>query len=416
MECQTLIIGAGIIGVSSALHLQARGRQVLLLDRGPPGSGTSHGNAGLIERSSVVPYAFPRDLGSVLRYACNRQPDVRYSWRELPRLAPWLWRYWQASAPRQLAQATRAMQPLIQQCVSEHDALAAAAGMEHLFRADGWVEIFRDPRAWRRAEAEAARQHEHRLAYRVLDSAALRQLEPGLSGQAIGAVHWLDPKTVADPGALTRGYCQLFSGRGGAFLQADAQALRPEAARWRLETSSGPVHADEVVIAMGAQSRRLLEPLGQVLPLRSKRGYHLHYRNASQPPLQHALCDSQAGFVLAPMTQGVRLTTGIEFASDHAPANEIQLQRCEAIARTLLPLGERIDAEPWLGLRPCLPDMRPALGASRHRGLWLNFGHAHHGLTLGPVCGRLLAELMTGEHPMTDPAPYNPQRFDQRPG
>ncbi|MEX6674748.1 FAD-binding oxidoreductase [Pseudomonas sp. W2Oct36] len=116
--------------------------------------------------------------------------------------------------------------------------------------------------------------------------------------------------------------------------------------------------------------------------------------------------------VLAPMARGIRLTTGVEFAAPDAPVNEIPLRRCEAIAPRLYPLGERLDDEPRLGRRPCLPDMRPVIGpAASHKGLWFNFGHAHHGLTLGPVTGRLLAEMMTGATPFTDPAPYSPKRF-----
>ncbi|HEU6442500.1 MAG TPA: FAD-binding oxidoreductase, partial [Microvirga sp.] len=86
--------------------------------------------------------------------------------------------------------------------------------------------------------------------------------------------------------------------------------------------------------------------------------------------------------------------------------------QAEALARDLFPLGERVEPKPWLGRRPCLPDMRPVIGpASRHPGLWFCFGHAHHGLTLGPVSGRLLAELMTGEAPFCDPTPYRADRF-----
>ncbi|AIJ87011.1 hypothetical protein BK187_14115 [Brucella melitensis] len=129
--------------------------------------------------------------------------------------------------------------------------------------------------------------------------------------------------------------------------------------------------------------------------------------------LGHTVVDEEAGYVLAPMVQGVRLSTGIEFASPSAPANRIQLKRAEEIARRLVPqLGQPVEEKPWLGLRPCLPDMRPVIGeAPRHKGLWFNFGHAHHGLTLGPASGRLLAEMMTGAEPFTDPTPYSAERF-----
>src|SRR5262249_7327864 len=144
---------------------------------------------------------------------------------------------------------------------------------------------------------------------------------------------------------------------------------------------------------------------GYRIPLAVKRGYHRHYRLEDGHALDHSVVDEEAGYVLAPMSRGVRLTTGIEFASPKAPPMTMQIDRAERIARRLLPLGDAVEETPWLGLRPCLPDMRPVIGkAPRHAGLWFNFGHAHHGLTLGPVTGRLLASLMTGGEPLTDPA------------
>jgi D-amino-acid dehydrogenase len=90
----------------------------------------------------------------------------------------------------------------------------------------------------------------------------------------------------------------------------------------------------------------------------------------------------------------------------------VQIERTLPIARKLFPLGQAIDAAPWMGRRPCMPDMLPVIGqAARHAGLWFDFGHQHHGLTLGPVTGRLLAEMMTGEEPLADPKPFSPGRF-----
>ena len=118
MHCDTIVLGAGIVGVSTALQLQARGRNVVLLDRAQPGSGTSHGNAGLIERASVIPYSFPREISRLLRYGLNQQSDVRYSLKHLPKAGPWLMQYWRQSGAKGLAKATRAMLPLIERCVT----------------------------------------------------------------------------------------------------------------------------------------------------------------------------------------------------------------------------------------------------------------------------------------------------------
>ncbi|QGW77866.1 FAD-dependent oxidoreductase [Pseudomonas alkylphenolica] len=413
MHCQTIVLGAGIVGVSTALHLQARGRKVILIDRDEPGSGTSHGNAGLIERSSVIPYAFPRELSSLLRYGLNRQSDVRYSLTHVPKIAPWLFKYWQNSSAAGLQVATQAMLPLVQRCVEEHDALIDAAGLGDLVKANGWIEVFRNDAAFSKAKADAHALAPYGLSYEVLDRQQLHQRETDLSDHVVGGIHWLDPKTVTNPGGLTRGYAALFVKRGGQFIHGDARTLRQIASEWQVDSRQGPITAAEVVIALGPQSADLFKPLGYRIPLEIKRGYHMHYQGRDGAELKHSICDGQGGYVLAPMAQGIRLTTGIEFAASGDAANEIQLKRCEALARKIFPLGQRLDAQPWLGRRPCLPDMRPVIGpAARHKGLWFNFGHAHHGLTLGPVSGRLLAEMITGEATFTDPAPYSAARFN----
>jgi D-amino-acid dehydrogenase len=411
MDCQTLVLGAGIVGVCCALHLQAAGQSVILLDRDEPGRGTSHGNAGLIERSSMVPYAFPRQWSRLLRYGLNQQSSMRFSPMFLPRLAPWLLQYWRQSSPANLAEAARAMRPLIERCVEEHDVLVEASGMSGLIRAKGWIEFYRDRDELDQAVADATTYDQYGLRYDILDAAQLREREPDLKG-VVGGIHWLDPKTVSDPGALVRGYAALFVKRGGVLLQGDAGTLRQQGSEWMADSDEGTVHARNVVIAMGPQSAEVFSRFGYRIPLAIKRGYHMHYASQPGAELRHSVIDAQAGFVLAPMARGIRLTTGVEFAASDAPINEIQLRRCETIARTLYPLGARLDAQPWLGRRPCLPDMRPVIGAApNHEGLWFNFGHAHHGLTLGPVTGRLLAELMTGAPTFTDPAPYSPGRF-----
>ena len=143
-----------------------------------------------------------------------------------------------------------------------------------------------------------------------------------------------------------------------------------------------------------------------------KRGYHMHYRPAGNAVLNHTVLDAENGYVLAPMARGIRLTTGAEFADRDAPPTPVQIARTEPHARKLFPLDGQLDPKPWMGSRPCTPDMLPIIGpAPNHKGLWFAFGHAHHGLTLSAVTGRLLAEMITGEEPFTDPTPYRVDRF-----
>lgn len=412
MDFEVIIIGAGMVGVSAALALQQRGLSVALLERGVPGGETSHGNAGLLERAAVLPYGFPRDLASVLRIAANRSPDVRYDPAVLPAYAGWLLRYWRESAPQRLAATGRAMLPLLESSLAGHEAWMAEAGLDGLCRREGLLEAFRGAAAFEQEAARARRvADEYGLRLQVLDAAALRAAEPGLGEGFSGAMHWLDPHSINDPAALTRGYAQHFCRLGGTLLRGEATALREDGAGWCVQTADGALRSRRVVLATGPWADQLFAPLGYRIPLRVKRGYHMHYR-AQGPGLRLPVVDMENGFLVSPMAAGLRLATGVELARREARPNPAQLEQAEALARGLFPLGERIDAEPWLGCRPCLPDMRPVIGAApRHQGLWFCFGHSHLGLTLGPVSGRLLAELMLGETPFTDPAPYSAARF-----
>lgn len=412
-QADVIVLGAGIVGVSIALHLQERGRRVLLVDRGEPGAETSHGNAGLIERSSVIPYGFPRSLATLLSFASNRSIAVRYRPATLLRMAPWLARYWWNSAPVRLDRLGQAILPLIERCIDEHRHWTKAAGTEALMRGEGWMELYRSHRDLQQAVKAAEELATYHLAYDVLDEAGLRAREPSLlPGTVAGAVHWRDPETVSDPGAVTRAYAALFTARSGELRRGDATGLQQDGTGWSLSADGEDWRAPEAVLALGPWSNDLYERLGYRFPLGFKRGYHMHYAATDGAAPRHPLCDVDAGFVLTPMARGIRLTTGIELAARDAPSDSWQLDQAERIARRIMPLGERLDAEPWRGARPCLPDMLPIIGsAPRHRGLWLAFGHAHHGFTLGPATGRLLAEMMTRQAPFCDPAPFAADRF-----
>jgi len=410
MKFDSVVLGGGIVGVSVAVHLQRRGMNVALVDRRAPGNETSLGNAGLIQREGVYPYAFPRDLATLARYARNRSTDVRYHPSAMPMLLPFLCRYWHNSRADRHAAIARAYSTLIEHCVTEHRDLIGAAGIEALLRTNGWMKVFRSGAALEATVADARRaQREYGVEHAVLDKAALRVAEPALSDTLVGAVHYTDSDSVADPGALVTGYAKLFEQLGGRVLIGDAATLEPS---WRVMTEDGPVEATSAVVALGPWSGDLAAKLGYALPLAVKRGYHMHYAAMNGAQLNHPVLDAQAGFLITPMLRGIRLTTGVELALRDTPKTPLQLEAVEPLARDIFPLGARLDAQPWLGCRPCTPDMMPIIGpAPKHRDLWFAFGHAHHGLTLGPVTGRLIAEMMTGAPTLVDPTPFRANRF-----
>jgi D-amino-acid dehydrogenase len=410
MKFDTVVLGAGIVGVCVAVHLQKRGRRVALVDRKLPGNETSFGNAGLIQREGVYPYAFPRDLGTLLRYARNQSTDVRYHADAMLKTAPFLWQYWRNSHPTRHAEIAKSYSTLIEHCVSEHRALAEAAGASALLRPIGWIKVFRSGAA-QDAEHRLAEQwhREYGVAFETLDAARLQQVEPDLDKRLLGGLRYPESDSVSDPNALVTAYAKYFEALGGRFFFGDADTLREG---WQVDTDSETIEADSAVVALGPWSDRMSSRLGYRVPFAVKRGYHMHYAPRQSARLNHPVLDVENGYLLAPMARGIRLTTGAEIARRDAAKTPTQLEAVEPIARTLFPLGERLDPEPWMGGRPCTPDMMPVIGSGKkHRGLWFAFGHAHHGLTLGPVTGRLIAEMMTGEPTIVDPQPFRIERF-----
>src|SRR5712675_1792709 len=377
LKADVLVLGAGMVGVSAALHLQKRGRDVILVDRHElAGEETSFGNGGLIECASVFPYMFPRDFGQILQYAMNSTPQVRYSFADLPTFLPWLVRYYLASSPDRALHSAMAELPLIRHSLIEHEALIAEAGVPELLRRTGWIKLFSSDATLAKAVRDFERAKQYGVDGEVLDGKAIAAREPNLTGEFAGAIHFPAPGFVPDPGGLAKAYAALLKRNGGRFLVGDARTLEQDAGGWRVSGPHGATVAREVVVALGPWSDLVFGPLGYSIPLGIKRGYHLH---------------------LAPRD---------------APPTPIQLRRALPQAHGLFPLGDAIDAKPWLGARPCLPDMLPVIGkAPRHAGLWFDFGHQHHGLTLGPATGRLLAEMMTGEAPFADPTPFAVERF-----
>jgi D-amino-acid dehydrogenase len=240
----------------------------------------------------------------------------------------------------------------------------------------------------------------------------VQEAEPYLAPVLAGALHWTQPIRTLDPQELGLAYLRRFEQLGGAFVQGNAATLEESGGGWKLRTSKGPLEALGAVIALGPWADGLTRALGYRLPLAVKRGYHMHYRAAGEAKLNHPILDVERGYFLGPVRRGIRLTTGAEFALRDAIRTPVQLGRAEPIARELFPLAERLDNEPWMGARPCTPDMLPIIGqAPKHANLWFAFGHAHHGLTLGAVTGRMVAEMVVGEAPFVDPAPYSAARF-----
>jgi len=407
-----IVLGAGIVGVSAALHLAKRGLAVALVDRRGPGEETSYGNTGIIEGNTLFAHAFPKGFGALLRIALKQAPEANYHLSALPGLAPWLLAYRANTRGQRALEFAKAMRPLYARAVAEHEALMAEANATRYLRKDGWLKLYRSDESFKGTERERGYATEIGLVQRAMSPEEARVLEPSLSPAFRHAVHWPEAASVSNPGAVAKAYAELFTKLGGVILKGDAQTLHRSGQNWRVDTDEGPIDAKDAVVALGPWAPDLLGPLGFRLPMAFKRGYHRHYRSQGNAGLTRPIVDTDYGYCLAPMEQGIRLTTGAEFANRDALPTPVQIGRVLPAAKELYPLGDGIEAQPWMGSRPCFADSRPVIGrAPGQSGLWLDIGHAHWGLTLGPVSGRLLAEMMTGAMPFSDPAPYSAARF-----
>ena len=363
MGKSVLVLGAGIVGVSVAIHLRRRGFDVVLVDRQGPGEGASFGNAGLLQTEAVFPAAFPRGISEIARVAINRAVDVSYHPSALPSFASPLLRYWWNSDPQRYEKAILGQSRLVAHAVDEHMALAREAGALDLVRPVGWLNVYDDHAKLERALASAERaKREFGTPFNLLDRTSLAALEPHLDAGRAGTIHWTAPSFIEDPHALTLAYAALFAANGGVLAIGDASSLERTGAGWRVRTEAGIVEAARTVVALGVASSHVTRRFGYRPPLFGKRGYHRHYRLEGNAVLNRPVVNGDVRFALGPMRRGIRLTSGVEFAQQGATATPVQLARAEPFARAMLPIDQTLDAEPWMGIRPATPDMLPIIG------------------------------------------------------
>lgn len=411
---RVVVLGAGMVGIACALALRQRAMDVAVLDPLGPGAATSHGNAGVLARSSLMPFNHPglwTQLPALLR---GRNPGFRYHLPWL--LGQWRWGLSFLSHARTSAfhETTMALDALIRHSGDVHRRWMTEAGIAHRRRDDGWLFLYRSEAGFEGGAFGRETLARFGVNTRVLDAHALHDLEPHLK-PVFGRALWVqDASSVDSPGEVVRGYAAWLQALGGTLVTARATGLRRHSGGWTVHTSSGTPHeADHVVLALGPWSRDFLhEHIGLRLPMGFERGQHRHFQPAQGTTLNRPVYDTAGGYVLAPMAQGLRLTTGVELNAQHAPAHQGQLEAAERAAREAMPLGERTPDPDWLGSRPTLPDCRPMIGeCPGHASLWLALGHQHIGFSTGPGTGELLAQQMLGEPHAIDPHPFRPQRF-----
>jgi len=406
------VLGAGSVGVSTALHLQQHGWRVTLIDRAGPGRETSFGNAGVINSGSLVPLNNPGLHSKLASLLLNNKPQLRYNLKHVARQLPWVLQFLRASKTRAANRASDALYTLVKPALDEHIALMQRTGNMHRLSLQGWLKVFRygdglppggfDSNAYERVGVDAQR----------LNPAEIRELEPAL--KPIFQSGYLLPQggLVNNPGALIDEYAQQFVSDGGELRNDAVTSLTNDGDALLCHTEADTLRCERLVIAAGPWSGDLLTGLGYKVPLSFERGYHAHFTLPETCQLKYSVYDAHAGYVMGPLERGLRVTTGVELNHRDAASNMNQLEQVIPLMRQAIDVGEQTDDPVWRGSRPTLPDSKPVIGqAPRHANLYVAFGHQHIGLMTGPITGKLVAQVVSGEPTDIDLTPFAPARY-----
>lgn len=404
------VIGCGIVGLSTAFQLQRRGLSCLLIDPRGPAGDASFGNAGAVAVGNLMPASTPGMAWPALRGLRNPLAPFKLDAGAWPHYAGWLWRFLRAGRQERLAAIVDATQALNRAARAAWLDMAGAIGALELISATGYLHVYSEAVTF--ARAAGAREHMRRngVAFDVLDAAQLRDLEPGLAAIARHGVLQRDSLFVKDPGEFCRRLFNWLCARGADTLIASARTIEREGEGYRVRTSGGDAHADQVVVAAGAWSGELLRPFGWRLPVAAGRGYHAMYPR-QEGVVRRPTLWAERYMVVSPMRSGVRVTGFKEMTAPGRPVRPALIQGLAPQARLLFPPLSGEPVSDWAGLRPCTPDSLPILDRVDDERLFIATGHGHLGLTQGPVSGELMARLMVGEAASIPLAPYRLARF-----
>jgi D-amino-acid dehydrogenase len=407
-----LVVGGGVIGLACAFRLAREGRRVTLVDRDPPGRGTSFGNAGHVATESVFPLASPEVVRGALGYLLDRDSPLRirptYALHVLPWLARFAWAARRASFERGVA-AISALQRTAARNLSE---LLALAGEPRLIHLEGHLVLVERAGSLAAANAEAAQLRSRGIHADWIAAADVLAMAPDIAAPIEGAWKYRDTGHVDDPYAVSRALEQGLRASGGEVVQAEIVAIESGSNRFAARSRDGRAFtAADLVLACGAWSKPLAAQLGHRVPLDTERGYHITLPAATSAAFRIPVASFERKVIMTPMTIGVRMTGTVEFGGLELPPDPHRFTLLERHMRALAPSLPAQGMTKWMGYRPSLPDHLPVLGRAPGGRAIFAFGHQHLGLTLAGVTARLVADLVAGRDTDVDLAPFSPARF-----
>jgi glycine/D-amino acid oxidase-like deaminating enzyme len=407
-----IVIGAGVAGLTTALYLRRAGVEVAVLDPLGSAGGASFGNAGLLSPDTAVPIALPGMLRKVPGWLTDPLGPLSVRPLYFPRALPWLLRWIESGRLARVLAISDAMRALHRESLDCWLELLGPELYRDLIRPAGQVQVWEGEADTANTEVERQIRERHGIRAEALTADDLRQMFPGIAREVTRGLLVPGNGFTVSPQRAVQTLGELFRQEGGELINERAMKLIPsEGGGWMVMTNVANRSAGHVVVAAGAWSRQLLDPLGVKVALETERGYHaMLFAPEVMPALP--ISNKTRAFGVTPMEDGLRVAGTVEISGLDAPPNEERAKILVQHARRMFPALTGAKVRYWMGFRPSTPDSLPILGDAPDRpGLHFAFGHGHFGMTGGPPSGRLVARLITGQVPGIDPTPYTAQRF-----
>jgi D-amino-acid dehydrogenase len=408
-----VIIGGGIIGICAAAYLAEAGKAVVLIDRTGICEETSSGNAAAFAFTDVLPLAHKGMMRNLPKWLVDPLGPLSIPPSYLPKLIPWLWRFWRAGAADKYETSLSAQVSLMRLAETEWMGLMHRSGTRSMLREDGSLELYESEAEFQASLSGWTERSRFGIRFEHVEGERLAALQPGLSPRFIKGTFVPGWKTVADPKLLGKAIWVYAENRGARFIHANVKnvfvAGTEQAAV--LLANGQSIAAGNVLVCAGAWSHQLAADLGDSVPLETERGY-----NTTLPvtafDVKRQLIFPGHGFVVTPLETGLRVGGAVELGGLKLPPNFARSKAMLEKARRFLPGLDPIGGREWMGYRPSLPDSLPVIGrAGKASNVYYAFGHGHLGLTQAAATGRLIRDLMLGQSPALDLAPFSSQRF-----
>lgn len=405
------IIGGGVVGLATAISLQAAGYKVTLIDKEAPGMGTSFGNAGLFADYARLPFTKFSMMCKMPGMLLDKTSPLSMQGSYLPALMPYGWEFFKACFPAKYEQGKVAMRSL-QECTRQADQqLLTLTQAQGLIKSEGCLGLFATEDGFTTAQnGDLQERREQGVNLEFMNADQVRELEPDIAGFHAGGVFYPDTRFTISPVELSRRYAHHFASNGGEILLDEVKSVLPNDTQVVVGLSDSTVTYDQVVVCTGVASKEILAQLGIKVPMVSERGYHLTL-DIGDKSLTRPVGWLDKSVYLTPMEDGIRLAGTAEFAFADAPLNSQRTDGMLEHAKVMLGSSPSIKST-WVGSRPSTPDTLPVIGALEgHPRVKVGFGHGHLGLTFAAITGKLITECIQGQATSVDLKPFSATRF-----